>query len=53
MNVNGLPDLLTRLDDMECFVADPANLSRRNCRLVAEKGGTPYIKPKKNSLMKD
>jgi transposase len=27
-------------------------LSRRNCWLVAEKGGIPYIKPKKNSLMK-
>jgi hypothetical protein len=23
-----------------------------NCKLVAEKGGTPYIKPKKNTLMK-
>ena len=47
-----LPDLLTPLDDIECFVADPGYLSRRNCWLVAEKGGTPYIKPKKNSLMK-
>jgi hypothetical protein len=47
-----LPDLLTPLDDIECFVADPGYLSRRNCWLVAEKGGIPYIKPKKNSLMK-
>ncbi|MEM0488102.1 MAG: transposase [Candidatus Bathyarchaeia archaeon] len=47
-----LPDLLKRLDDMECFVADPGYLSRRNCMLVAEKGAKPYIKPKKNSLMK-
>jgi hypothetical protein len=23
-----------------------------NCKIIAEKGGTPYIKPKKNSLMK-
>jgi hypothetical protein len=47
-----LPDLLTPINDIECFVADPGYLSRRNCWLVAEKGGTPYIKPKKNSLMK-
>jgi len=25
---------------IECFVADPGYLSRRNCWLVAEKGGT-------------
>jgi hypothetical protein len=37
---------------LEGFVADPSYLSRRNCWLVAEKGGTSYIKPKKNSLMK-
>ena len=47
-----LPDLLKPLDDIEWFVADPGYLSRMNCKLVAEKGGTPYIKPKKNSLMK-
>lgn len=49
---NRLEELLTDLDDIEYLVADAGYLSRRNCRLVAEKGGTPYIKPKKNSLMK-
>ena len=44
--------LLANLDDIEYLVADAGYLSRRNCTLVAEKGGTPYIKPKKNSLMK-
>lgn len=44
--------LLDVVDEIECFVGDAAFLSRRNCRLVAEKGGTPYIKPKKNSLVK-
>jgi len=47
-----LEGLLSDLDDIECFVADAGYLSRWNCRLVAEKGGTPYIKPKKNSQMK-
>jgi transposase len=49
---NHLEGLLLSLDDIECLVADAGYLSRRNCRLIAEKGGTPYIKPKKNSLMK-
>jgi|GEM_PF-3076593 hypothetical protein len=31
-----------------CFCADPTYLSRRNCRMMYEKGRTPYIKPKKN-----
>ena len=31
---------------------DSAYLSRRNCNLIAEKGRTPYIRPKKNSKMK-
>lgn len=31
---------------------DYIKLSRRNCRLIAEKGGQAYIKPKKNSLVK-
>jgi len=47
-----LGKLLGKLENIECLVADPGYLSRRNCWLVAEKGGTPYIKPKKNSLMK-
>jgi len=47
-----LEGLLASLEDIECLVADAGYLSRKNCRLVAEKGGTPYIKPKKNSLMK-
>jgi len=41
--------LLADLDNIELFVGDSAFLSRENCRLIAEKGGTPYIKPKKNS----
>ena len=32
------------------MVVDAGYLSRKNCRLVAEKEGTPYIKPKKNRL---
>jgi len=32
--------------------ADSACLSRRNCELIARKGRTPYIKPKKNSKLK-
>jgi len=47
-----LGELLGNLEDIECLVADAGYLSRRNCSLIAEKGGTPYIKPKKNSLMK-
>ena len=47
-----LDELLAALDEIEWFLGDAAFLSRRNCRLVAEKGGTPYIKPKKNSLVK-
>lgn len=49
---NRFEGLLANLDDIEYLVADASYLSRRNCRLVAEKGGKPYIKPKKNSLMK-
>lgn len=40
-----LEALLANLEDIECFVADPGYLSRRNCKLVAEKGGVPIIKP--------
>jgi len=47
-----LEGLLTNIEDIESFVADAGYLSRKNCRLIAERGGTPYIKPKKNSLMK-
>ena len=47
-----LEGLLAGIDDIECLVADAGYLSRRNCRLIAEKGGQAYIKPKKNSLMK-
>jgi len=47
-----LEGLLADLDNIECLVADSGYLSRKNCRLAAEKGGTPYIKPKKNSLEK-
>jgi len=47
-----LDELLAALDEIEWFLGDAAFLSRRNCRLVAEKGGTPYIKPKKNSTIR-
>lgn len=47
-----LEELLSSLDNIECLVADSGYLPRPNCRPVAEKGGTPYIKPKKNSLIK-
>ncbi|MEA2089313.1 MAG: transposase [Thermoproteota archaeon] len=49
---NRLEGLLAKLDNIECLVADAGYLSRRNCRLVAEKGGKPYIKPKRNSQQK-
>jgi len=44
-----LEALLVDLDEIELFVGDSAFLSRENCKIVAEKGGTPYIRPKKNS----
>ncbi|GBC75004.1 hypothetical protein HRbin06_00313 [archaeon HR06] len=31
------------------FCADPAYLSRKNCKMVYEKGRKPFIKPKKNT----
>ena len=48
---NHLEWLLDGVGEIECLAADSGYLSRKNCRLVAEKGGTPYIKPKKNSVM--
>jgi len=47
-----LAGLLSDIDDIEAFVADPGYLSRRNLRLVADRGCIPYIKPKKNSTLK-
>ena len=48
-----LKDLLKGIEnDNGTLCADSAYLSRRNCNLVAKKGRTPYIKPKKNSRMK-
>jgi len=44
-----IASLLADIDDIEAFIADPGYLSRRNLRLIADRGGTPYIKPKKNS----
>jgi len=32
-----------------CFCADPAYLSRKNCKMVCEKGRKPFIKPKRNT----
>ncbi len=31
---------------------DPAYLSRRNCNLIANKGRTPIIKPKRNTTIR-
>ena len=47
---NHLEHLLDGLDQIECLPADSGYLSRSNCKIVVQKGGTPYIKPKKNSL---
>jgi hypothetical protein len=46
------PVLARLLADIEAFVTDPGYLSRRKLRLVADRGGTPYIKPKKNSIIR-
>lgn len=35
-----------------CFCADPAYLSRKNCKMVYEKGRRPFIKPKRNTQAK-
>jgi len=35
-----------------CFCADPAYLSRKNCKMVYEKGRKPFIKPKRNTQAK-
>ena len=43
-----LEGLLSGLDEVECLVADAGYLSRRNCNVVAAKGGIPYIRLKKN-----
>jgi len=32
--------------------ADSAYLSRKNCNLIAKKGRRPYIKPKKNTMVR-
>ncbi|MGQ9640464.1 MAG: transposase, partial [Candidatus Bathyarchaeia archaeon] len=47
-----LKGLLSRLENIECLVADPAYLSRRKLHASRREGGTPYIKHKKNSQMK-
>lgn len=47
-----LGQLVKGVDDIEYLVADSGYLSRKNCRIVAEKGGVPFIKPKKNSRMR-
>lgn len=53
----GGPPILKRLlkgipKGRGCFCADSAYPSRKNCRMVREKGRTPYIKPKKNTKVK-
>lgn len=47
--VNHLEPLLESLWDIGNVLADSGYLSRENCRLIYSKGGTPYIRPKKNT----
>jgi len=50
--VNHLEPLLESLWDIGNVLADSGYLSRENCRLIYSKGGTPYIRPKKNTTGK-
>jgi hypothetical protein len=47
--VNHLEPLLEPLWGIGNVFADSGYLSRENCRLIYSKGGTPYIRPKKNT----
>lgn len=40
------------LRQVEWFMGDAVYLSRRNCRLVAQKGGTPYMLAHREDLFK-
>lgn len=47
--VTQLEPLLEPLWDIGNVYADSGYLSVENCRLIAGKGGTPFIRPKKNT----
>ena len=47
--VNHLEPLLESLWDIGNVLADSGYLSRENCRIIVSKGGTPYIRPKRNT----
>lgn len=40
--------LIEPLDEVNILAGDSAYLSRKNCDLVEQKGGTPFFKPKCN-----
>lgn len=40
--------LIEPLDWVNSIAGDSAYLSRKNCDLVEQKGGTPFFKPKSN-----
>jgi hypothetical protein len=48
--VTQLEPLLEPLWDLGNVYADSGYLSAKNCRLITGKGGTPYIRPKCNSV---
>jgi len=50
--INHLEPLLESLWGIGNVLADSGYLSRENCRLIYSKGGTPYIRPKKNTTGK-
>ena len=50
--INHLEPLLESLWGIGNVLADSGYLSRENCRLIHRKGGTPYIRPKKNTTGK-
>lgn len=50
--INHLEPLLESLWGIGNVLADSGYLSRENCRLIHRVGGTPYIKPKKNTTGK-
>ncbi|MCD6203136.1 MAG: transposase [Methanophagales archaeon] len=41
-------EMMDDVESVDKMTGDPAYLSRDNCEIVADKGGKPYFKPKKN-----
>ena len=41
-------EMMDDVESVDKMTGDPAYLSRDNCEIVANKGGKPYFKPKKN-----